>query len=52
MQSFITGPFLTPHGLKPGVEGYRISRPSGGALDLALLKLDFALKRQLKVHRK
>jgi len=35
MQSFITGSFLTPDGLKPGDEGYRISRPSGGGVALA-----------------
>ena len=31
-------------GPQPGDEGYRISHPSGGAVDLALQKLVFASK--------
>jgi len=45
MQSFITGSFLTPGGLKPGDEGYRISRPSGGGVALASRVLSGAPER-------
>jgi hypothetical protein len=35
MQTFITESFLIPDRLKPGSEGYRISRQSGGVASLA-----------------